>query len=623
MSPRWRVPPAADADGAGRRRRRRGGDCGGTSSVVLAGSTDERRAERAPAEERGVDRGGGQPAADAARADGGGAGGGASGVGVPELRQRRVGRRPAASTSSASRLAARCRTRRSAPITARWVSSSSSGRGGVRCTELMNPATSAQKFYAALVEVPGWEPMPVTRAAQAVQRSAYPDAYADDEALALRACSGLDRSERHGREPAGSPVTWSDDSCASPTWSRGVVAIPLAAPARATPTSTTSAPPAGTGRADTPAPTCRSRAVRRSAPRPPARSIIETDQSWAGPWLVQVSTGEGRLTTWYAHMQSVDVADGQQVQAGQQLGEVGSLGNSTGCHLHFEVHPQGGAIYEDDVDPSEWLQTTSVTPAVETPSPCRGTRPASSSPASTSWATRTPSLAATDQGWASSRTRMRGAVQLFDRYGVDVVGLQEFQPTRSGPSSEPRAAATRSTRRRAATPTTRSPGAAPAGNSSAPRRSRSPTSTATSGQCPSSGCATSRRGGQHLRQRAQPGRAPSGHPNQGAHRAEAVRREIAAVRALTTTYELPVFLTGDLNDRAEAFCAFTAGGSMTAAAGGTHAGRCNVRPRPLASTGSSPPRLRRSARSWSFATVSTAGSATTRSSSPAQPEHRR
>ena len=44
--------------------------------------------------------------------------------------------------------------------------------------------------------------------------------------------------------------------------------------------------------------------------------IIERDQSWAGPWLVQVSTGEGRLTTWYAHMQTVGVTDGQLVRAG-------------------------------------------------------------------------------------------------------------------------------------------------------------------------------------------------------------------------------------------------------------------------------------------------------------------
>src|SRR4051812_45564848 len=50
--------------------------------------------------------------------------------------------------------------------------------------DLMNPARAAGKFYAALLKVPRWPAMPVTVAAQAVQRSAFPDAYADDEALA-------------------------------------------------------------------------------------------------------------------------------------------------------------------------------------------------------------------------------------------------------------------------------------------------------------------------------------------------------------------------------------------------------------------------------------------------------
>ncbi|MEV6923220.1 hypothetical protein AB0M46_01710 [Dactylosporangium sp. NPDC051485] len=43
--------------------------------------------------------------------------------------------------------------------------------------ELMNPAHSAMLFYNALARVSGWQGMSVTRAAQAVQRSAYPGAY--------------------------------------------------------------------------------------------------------------------------------------------------------------------------------------------------------------------------------------------------------------------------------------------------------------------------------------------------------------------------------------------------------------------------------------------------------------
>lgn len=58
----------------------------------------------------------------------------------------------------------------------------SSGWGTV--AELTTPEISAGKFYAALLKVPGWESMPVTVAAQTVQRSAFPLAYAKWEALA-------------------------------------------------------------------------------------------------------------------------------------------------------------------------------------------------------------------------------------------------------------------------------------------------------------------------------------------------------------------------------------------------------------------------------------------------------
>ena len=83
---------------------------------------------------------------------------------------------------------------------------------------------------------------------------------------------------------------------------------------------------------------------------------IRLDQSWAGRWLVTVSTGPGKLTTCYAHMRRVLVAGGARVVAGQQIGEVGDLGNATGCHLHFEVHPHGGSIYQDPVNPTIWLR---------------------------------------------------------------------------------------------------------------------------------------------------------------------------------------------------------------------------------------------------------------------------
>ena len=48
--------------------------------------------------------------------------------------------------------------------------------------QLADPSYAAGKFFEALLKVPGWQSMAVTDAAQAVQRSAFPDAYAKWEA---------------------------------------------------------------------------------------------------------------------------------------------------------------------------------------------------------------------------------------------------------------------------------------------------------------------------------------------------------------------------------------------------------------------------------------------------------
>ena len=50
--------------------------------------------------------------------------------------------------------------------------------------EIMQPVYASTKFYDALVQVPGWQSLPLTVAAQAVQGSAHPGAYAKWQPLA-------------------------------------------------------------------------------------------------------------------------------------------------------------------------------------------------------------------------------------------------------------------------------------------------------------------------------------------------------------------------------------------------------------------------------------------------------
>ncbi|MBP3044640.1 peptidoglycan DD-metalloendopeptidase family protein [Arthrobacter jiangjiafuii] len=54
--------------------------------------------------------------------------------------------------------------------------------------------------------------------------------------------------------------------------------------------------------------------------------------------------GRSALATNYYHLTSYVVSQGQYVNAGQLIGYVGTTGNSTGCHLHFETILNGAAV---------------------------------------------------------------------------------------------------------------------------------------------------------------------------------------------------------------------------------------------------------------------------------------
>jgi murein DD-endopeptidase MepM/ murein hydrolase activator NlpD len=65
---------------------------------------------------------------------------------------------------------------------------------------------------------------------------------------------------------------------------------------------------------------------------------------------VMINHGNG-YTTLYGHMSSIAVSSGQTVSQGQTVGYVGSTGNSTGPHLHFEVRASSSG---ETIDPESF-----------------------------------------------------------------------------------------------------------------------------------------------------------------------------------------------------------------------------------------------------------------------------
>ena len=61
---------------------------------------------------------------------------------------------------------------------------------------------------------------------------------------------------------------------------------------------------------------------------------------------------------WYCHQSTIGVSVGDKVIQSEQIGTLGSTGNTTGPHVHIEVHPGGG----DPVDPYPEFVMHGVTP---------------------------------------------------------------------------------------------------------------------------------------------------------------------------------------------------------------------------------------------------------------------
>jgi murein DD-endopeptidase MepM/ murein hydrolase activator NlpD len=74
--------------------------------------------------------------------------------------------------------------------------------------------------------------------------------------------------------------------------------------------------------------------------------------NWSGPYGRKIVIRHiNGVTSVYAHLSTITVRVGQTVQAGERIGRSGRSGNTTGPHLHLEVHK-----FDQPVNPLKYLQ---------------------------------------------------------------------------------------------------------------------------------------------------------------------------------------------------------------------------------------------------------------------------
>ncbi len=86
---------------------------------------------------------------------------------------------------------------------------------------------------------------------------------------------------------------------------------------------------------------------------------------WAeenGVWGNLVVIENHGIQTYYAHLQSIAVFEGEIVEAGTVLGEAGSTGNSTGPHLHYGIKQktETGQVWLNPINSFDGAETIKV-----------------------------------------------------------------------------------------------------------------------------------------------------------------------------------------------------------------------------------------------------------------------
>ena len=226
--------------------------------------------------------------------------------------------------------------------------------------QIMDPVYASTKFYEKLKTITGWETMSLSAAAQAVQVSAYPDAYAKHEPLATQIVNLLADGAANAVANSVAMVCAAAGQIAASGWTIPAKGAVVGSGFRTPQRPTHQGVDLIVGRY-TPIMAAASGVV----------SKVKCDEDHSGRqtcdvdgypgkggcgWMVEIQHA-GNIMTRYCHMvQRPFVKEGQQVTAGEVIGRVGTSGNSSGPHLHFEVHVNDDRSSAGAIDPVPFMR---------------------------------------------------------------------------------------------------------------------------------------------------------------------------------------------------------------------------------------------------------------------------
>jgi murein DD-endopeptidase MepM/ murein hydrolase activator NlpD len=232
-------------------------------------------------------------------------------------------------------------------------------QGWGTAAQIMDPQYAARKFYEHLTAIRGWQTLPVTVAAQAVQRSAFPGAYARHEAPAAQLVNAITGGA--AQTAAAAPTA---GACAQPGqvtaagWvspANGPVVSGFRTPERPTHNGVDIAVPKHTAIVAAAAGT-----VIKALCDPATVAVRSCDEDGGMQvpgcgWYIDIAHADGVITRYCHQLVRPLVSAGQTVTAGQQIGWSGTSGNSSGPHLHFEVHLNGDGRASGATDPIRFM----------------------------------------------------------------------------------------------------------------------------------------------------------------------------------------------------------------------------------------------------------------------------